>query len=56
MTRRIMTGVVDIATDGYDVDDADTEYYNLQGVRVHQPLAPGIYIRRQGNVVTKVTR
>lgn len=56
MTRRIITGVEDIATDGVDADDSDTEYYNLQGVRVHQPLAPGIYIRRQGNVVTKVTR
>lgn len=55
MTRRIVTGVEDIATDNAD-DAEDVEYYNLQGIRVHQPLAPGIYIRRQGNVVTKVTR
>lgn len=54
MTRRIVTGVEDIATD--EAGDSEAEYYNLQGIRVHQPLAPGIYIRRQGNVVTKVTR
>lgn len=54
MTRRIVTGVEDVVSD--DADNAETEYYNLQGIRVHQPLAPGIYIRRQGNVVTKVTR
>lgn len=34
--------------------DAPVEYYNLQGLRVEQPLAPGLYIRRQGNTVTKV--
>ena len=54
MTRRIVTGAEDIATD--EADDSEVEYYNLQGIRVRQPLAPGIYIRRQGNVVTKVTR
>lgn len=54
MTRRIVTGVEDIATD--EAGDSEAEYYNLQGIRVRQPLAPGIYIRRQGNVVTKVTR
>ncbi len=56
MTRRIVTGVEDISTDNDDANDESTEYYNLQGIRVHQPLAPGIYIRRQGNTVTKVTR
>ena len=56
MTRRIVTGVEDVVSDGADADNAETEYYNLQGIRVRQPLAPGIYIRRQGNVVTKVTR
>ncbi|MDE6452611.1 MAG: hypothetical protein K2L27_00240 [Muribaculaceae bacterium] len=34
-------------------DDAPVEYYNLQGVRVQNPGA-GVYIRRQGNNVTKV--
>lgn len=32
---------------------APVEYYNLQGVRVDNPLG-GIFIRRQGNSVTKV--
>jgi hypothetical protein len=37
------------------VDDAngDVEYFNLQGIRVKNP-ANGIYIRRQGNKVSKV--
>lgn len=37
------------------VDDAngDVEYFNLQGIRVKNP-ANGIYIRRQGNRVSKV--
>lgn len=37
------------------VDDANApvEYYNLQGVRVADPT-PGLYIRRQGNNVSKV--
>ncbi|MCM1521441.1 MAG: hypothetical protein NC039_02180 [Muribaculaceae bacterium] len=33
--------------------DAAVEYFNLQGVRVENP-ANGLYIRRQGNEVTKV--
>lgn len=34
-------------------EDALVEYYNLQGVRVAEP-ANGIFIRRQGNSVSKV--
>lgn len=34
------------------VADGPVEYYNLQGMRVENP-AGGVYIRRQGNVVTK---
>lgn len=34
--------------------DAPAEYYNLQGVRVAEPTAGGIYIRRQGAEVTKM--
>ncbi len=33
--------------------NAPVEYYNLQGVRVENPES-GLYIRRQGNVTTKV--
>lgn len=34
-------------------DNAEAEYYTLQGVRVDNPEA-GLYLRRQGNTVTKV--
>lgn len=35
--------------------DAPVEYYNLQGIRVAADnLTTGIYIRRQGNTVTKI--
>lgn len=39
-----------------EANEAPAEYYNLQGMRV-QPdmLTPGIYIRRQGTVTSKVT-
>ncbi|MCH5325591.1 MAG: hypothetical protein J1E29_00115 [Duncaniella sp.] len=35
--------------------DAPVEYFNLQGIRVANPEG-GIFIRRQGNTVTKVIR
>lgn len=44
------TGAEDITADR---DDAEYEYFNLQGIRV-TPSAPGIYIRRSGNNVSKV--
>lgn len=43
------TGVADITVD----NDAEVEYYNLQGIRVANP-ENGIFIRRQGNKVQKV--
>lgn len=43
-------GVEDIAVDS---NDSEAIYYNLQGVRVEKP-SNGIFIRRQGNTVTKV--
>lgn len=43
------TGIDNITADS----NATTEYYNLQGVRVANP-ENGLYIRRQGNTVTKV--
>lgn len=43
------TGISDVMTD----DNAPVEYYNLNGMRVNDP-APGIYIRRQGNKVSKI--
>lgn len=44
-------GVADIAVE----TEAPVEYYSLQGVRMAaEQLAPGIYIRRQGNKATKI--
>ncbi len=44
------------ALNGVSVDEAaPAVYYNLQGVQVNaENLTPGIYVRQQGNVATKV--
>lgn len=47
---KLASGVADAVVS--DVN-APVEYYNLQGIRVDNP-ANGVYIRRQGNTVTKV--
>lgn len=44
-----MAGISDITAD----DNAEAEYYRLDGVKVSEPTN-GIFIRRQGNKVTKV--
>lgn len=46
------TGVEEIAVEGND-SEAPVEFYDLNGRRVNNP-ANGLYIRRQGNSVTKV--
>lgn len=46
-----VTGVENIEA---AADNAPVEFFNLQGIRVANP-ANGIYIRRQGNTVEKVT-
>lgn len=38
---------------GVDGEDAPVEYYNVQGIRVENP-EHGLYIKRQGNKVSKV--
>ncbi len=45
----VASGVADIIVD----ENAPVEYYNLNGIRVANP-ENGVYIRRQGNKVTKV--
>jgi hypothetical protein len=45
------TGIGSVATDD---TQATVEYYNLQGIRVNNPAAGGIYIRRQGSTVSKI--
>ena len=52
LTFKAVSGVEDITV---DTDNSVVEYYNLQGIRMDgDNLAPGIYIRRQGDTVTKV--
>ena len=36
-------------------ENAPVEYFNLQGIRIDNPES-GLYIRRQGNTVTKVIK
>lgn len=43
-----LSGINDIAN-----EKAEVVYYNIQGIRVENP-GPGMYIRRQGNKITKV--
>lgn len=43
------SGIADIVAD----ENAPVEYFNLQGIRVENP-ENGLYIRRQGNKVSKV--
>lgn len=48
----INTAIEGVVAEGNDAD-APVEYYNLQGMKVANPQG-GIFIRRQGNTVTKV--
>ena len=49
--KGISTGVEDINIDA----QAEVEYFNLQGISVKaENLTPGVYVRRQGGVATKV--
>lgn len=53
----LLTNFIDVRTGAIESVEADSslpvEYYNLQGVRVANP-GSGVYIRRQGDSVTKV--
>lgn len=53
LTEDQISGVEDVITDAIDNENAPVEYFNLQGVRVENP-ANGLYIKRQGNKVSKV--
>ena len=49
----LQTGIEDVMADA--VEEAEAEYYTLQGIRVAADnLTPGVYVRRQGNTATKV--
>ncbi len=45
-------GIEDVAVAGSN--DAPVEWYTIQGVRVSEPVAGGVYIRRQGSEVSKM--
>lgn len=48
-----VTGDKTTAIEDIEAADAPVEYFNLQGIRVANPTS-GLYIKRQGNKVTKV--
>lgn len=49
-----LSGVEEISVDAI-TPNAPVEYFNLNGVKVNgDNIVPGVYIRRQGNVTTKV--
>jgi hypothetical protein len=49
----VVSGIEAVNSDTQDLY-APVEYYTISGVRVSNNPGPGIYIRRQGNTVTKV--
>lgn len=52
ITTDVTVGVSDVTVE--NDANAPVEYYNLQGVRVDNPAAGQLVIRRQGNTVTKM--
>ena len=46
-----VTGVEDVLAEG---ESGEVVYYNLQGIRVDNPKAAGVYVRVQGKDVKKV--
>ena len=36
-----------------EIEDAEPEYFTIQGIRVENPTEPGLYIVRRGNTATK---
>lgn len=53
---KIHFGDYSAAIDDVEIDplDAPTEYFNLQGIRIDNPTAPGLYIRRRANLTDKI--
>ncbi|MCC8037056.1 MAG: DUF6359 domain-containing protein [Bacteroidales bacterium] len=60
--KAIRFSYIKVTTDGYDAvssievdnQNAPIEYYNLQGIRVVNPTAGQLLIRRQGNKASKI--
>ncbi len=53
-TMKLTVGIGGVEDVMVNPADAPVEYYNLQGIRVNNPAAGGIYIRRQGSSAIKV--
>lgn len=51
LTPEVPTGINDVTVDGAD---APVEYFDLQGIRVSNPQAGSMVIRRQGTTVEKI--
>lgn len=43
------TGIENVVVDG----NVEAEYYNIQGMRIHEPVKGQIYVVRRGATVTK---
>lgn len=52
-SKTTVAGIEDVLLDTDYQDNVITEYYNLQGVRVSDPVPGTVYIVRRGNTVTK---
>lgn len=50
----LVTGVKAPGTDPAVPEDATTEWYTLQGMRIAAPAAPGLYIEKRGNHTRKI--
>lgn len=48
------TDMAGIGSIDNDNDNAPVEFYDLRGIRIAEPTAPGLYIRRQGSDARKV--
>lgn len=54
--RPPVSGISDLTPDS-EGDDATVRYYNLQGINIDRPTAPGLYLMRKGSeVIKKVIR
>ena len=41
------------AIQSIDSQESEAEYFNLQGLRINEPVAEGFYIERRGNKLIK---
>ncbi len=51
-----IVSINEVTIEEADNTDSKVEYYDLRGIRVDNPSAAGLYIRRCGNDITKILR